>query len=355
MKKAAFALVILMTAAWAAPGQSPKGTVATARPPKGTVATDQPPKGTDATVQPARWVKGNTHAHTRNSDGNEMPRRVVRWYQDYGYQFLFITDHDMVTETAYLDADGSRDDFILIPGQEITRTFEKRPAHVCALNPARPVPSPASGASMVQTLQNSIAAARAAGAVPQINHPNWKWSFGFDEMKELRDVRLFELLNVNRDSNNFSAGGRPGTEELWDALLSNGLVLYGVASDDTHDYLGDFIPDIAYPGKGWVMVRVGELTPAAVCSSLESGDFYATTGVELDDVSVTKSEYRLAIRPLRDTAYTTRFIGRNGVVLKEEHGLTPTYAFKGDELYVRARVFSSAGELAFCQPVFIRK
>ena len=47
-----------------------------------------------------RWVKGNTHAHTSNSDGNETPRRVMRWYQDYGYHFLVITDHDMITETA---------------------------------------------------------------------------------------------------------------------------------------------------------------------------------------------------------------------------------------------------------------
>ncbi len=77
----------------------------------------------------------------------------------------------------------------------------------------------------MQTLQNGVDAARAAGALPQVNHPNWKWSFGFEEMKELRGVNLFELLNVNRDSNNFSAGGRAGTEELWDALLSRGLAL----------------------------------------------------------------------------------------------------------------------------------
>jgi hypothetical protein len=301
-----------------------------------------------------RWVKGNTHAHTRNSDGNETPRRVMRWYQDYGYNFLFITDHDMITETACLDSD-KNDDFILIPGQEITRYFEKRPAHVNALNPKRPVADAAIGATLVETLQNGVDAARAAGALPQVNHPNWKWSFGFAEMKELRGVKLFELLNVNRDSNNFAAGGRAGSEDIWDALLSRGLVFYGVASDDTHDYLGDFFPDKAYPGKGWVMVRVNELTADAVCAALEKGDFYASTGVELAEVAVTDREYRLAIQPLRDTAYTTRFIGRNGAVLKEVFGLEAAYAFRGDELYVRAKVFSSAGEMAFCQPVFIKK
>jgi hypothetical protein len=305
-----------------------------------------------APLQAARWVKGNTHAHTRNSDGNETPRRVMRFYQDYGYQFLVISDHDMITETASLDSDKS-DDFILIPGMEITLSFEKSRTHVNVLNP-RHLATAQAGTSVVETLQNAVDAARAVGGVPQINHPNWKWSFGLEEMKKLRSVRLFELLNVNRDSNNFSAGGRAGTEEIWDGLLTQGIVFYGVASDDTHDYLGDFIPDISYPGKGWVMVRVAELTPEAVCSALERGDFYASTGVELSDVQVSEKEYRLEIRPLRDTAYTTQFIGQGGAVLKTDHGLSPSYAFRGNELYVRAKVFSSAGEMAFCQPVFIK-
>jgi hypothetical protein len=304
-------------------------------------------------AQQSRWVKGNTHAHTRNSDGNETPRRVMRWYQDYGYQFLVITDHDMITETASLDSD-KNDDFILIPGEEITLYFQKHPAHVCALNPSR-LAEAKPGQSLVETLQNGIDAARQAGAVPQVNHPNWRWSFGLDEMKQLRGVHLFEVLNFNRDTHSFGAGGKAGTEEIWDGLLSQGLVFYGVASDDTHDYLGDFFPDKAYPGKAWVMVRVDELTAAAVCSALDRGDFYASTGVELSDVQVTEKEYRLTIKPLRDTAYSTLFIGKDGVILKTDFSLTPSYAFTGDEIYVRVKVLSSAGEMAFCQPVFIKK
>jgi hypothetical protein len=303
--------------------------------------------------QEFRWVKGNTHAHTSNSDGNETPRRVMRWYQDYGYHFLFITDHDMITETRTLDSDPN-DDFILIPGEELTlRTGESR-THVCALNPSRPATAKA-GKTVVETLQNEIDAARLAGAIPQINHPNWKWSFSATEMQALRDGCLFELLNVNRDSNSFSAGSRPGTEELWDRLLTAGKIMYGVASDDAHDYLGDFIPGRAYPGKGWVMVRVTELTSQAVCRSLEKGDFYASTGIELDELTITEREYRLSIKPYADTAYTTFFIGREGRVLKKEDGLNAAYTCRGDELYVRAKVFASNGELAFCQPVFIKK
>lgn len=307
-----------------------------------------------AGAEGARWVKGNTHAHTRNSDGNEAPRRVMRWYLDQEYQFLVISDHDLVTDVTYLDSD-KNDDFILIPAMEITRSLGALRLHVNALNPKRAVPAAAVGRTAVETLQNAVDAARAAGAVPQVNHPQWRWSVTADDLLALRGLRLFELLNVNRDSNNFAAGGKPGTEELWDAVLSRGTVLYGVASDDTHDYLGDFTQGLSSPGKGWVMVRVSDLTPDAVCAALEKGDFYASTGVELLDVQATAKEYRLEIKPLGDTAYTTRFIGRGGVVLKEDFGLAPSYAFQGDELYVRAKVVSSAGDLAFCQPVFVRK
>ena len=301
-----------------------------------------------------RWVKGNTHAHTRNSDGNETPRRVVRWYQDYGYQFLFITDHDMITETAALDSD-KNDDFILIPGQEITRYFGKRPAHVNALNPKRPVADAAIGATLVQTLQNGVDAARAAGALPQVNHPNWKWSFGFDEMKELRGVILFELLNVNRDSNNFSAGGKAGTEETLGraALAPAGSFTAWPATIPMITW-ATFSRTRPIPARAGSWRASAELTPDAVCAALEKGDFYASTGVELADVQVTDKEYRLAIAPLRDTVYTTRFIGKGGVVLKKEYGLDRRLCLQGRRT-VRARQGVFLGRRACLLPAGVHQ
>ena len=65
------------------------------------------------------WYKGNTHCHTTNSDGDLPPRQVVRWYHDHGYNFIVITDHNILTDPRYLDTD-DRDDFILIPGVEVS-------------------------------------------------------------------------------------------------------------------------------------------------------------------------------------------------------------------------------------------
>jgi len=44
----------------------------------------------------ASWWKGNTHTHTLWSDGDAAPELVVRWYRDHGYDFLALTEHNVL-------------------------------------------------------------------------------------------------------------------------------------------------------------------------------------------------------------------------------------------------------------------
>jgi hypothetical protein len=304
-------------------------------------------------AQAKRWYKGNSHCHTLNSDGDEYRRRVIRWYRDHNYNFIAITDHNLVTEVKYLDTD-DKDDFILIQSEEVSDSYQSTPVHLNALNTQTQI-DPQHGGSIVETLQNNIDAIRKAGAVPTINHPNWKWSFSDVEISQLTDVLLFELYNICYDCNNFSAGGRDGTEEIWDKILSRGVIMYGIATDDAHDYIGEFHQKKSNPGTGWIMVRAEELSPEAILTAMESGDFYATVGVEIKDIQVTEHDYRVEIEPYRDNAYTTCFIGKDGKILAESFDTTAIYRFKGDELYVRARVYESSGKFACTQPVFLNK
>jgi hypothetical protein len=304
-------------------------------------------------AQDYHWYKGNTHCHTTYSDGDELPRRVMRWYKDHEYNFVAITDHDYYTDITHLDTDRN-DNFILIPGLEVTDSFGKAKLHVNGLN-VRTTLLPRGGKNIVETLQNDIDLINEAGGIAQINHPSWKWSINEEHMAQLKDVFLFEVYNINVDSNNFGAGGYPGTEEIWDRLLSRNIKMYGVASDDTHTYTGEFSFEKSIPGKGWIMVRAKELTVEAIIDALKQGDFYASTGVELLDVKITNDEYRVEIKPDTYLKYTTFFIGKDGKILKEDHNPTAIYRFKGDELYVRARVFCTSGALAVTQPYFLKK
>jgi hypothetical protein len=45
----------------------------------------------------ARWWRGNLHAHTLWSDGDSYPEQVAAWYKANGYNFLVLTDHNILS------------------------------------------------------------------------------------------------------------------------------------------------------------------------------------------------------------------------------------------------------------------
>ena len=107
-------------------------------------------------------------------------------------------------------------------------------------------------------------------------------------------------------------------------------------------------------------MRAKELTTAALLAALETGNFYASTGVVLGDVKFDSASRTLSLEivPTPGATYTTHFIGTRlpagaqsatytpkaeevGVTLATVEGLKPTYQMNGNELYVRAVVMSS--------------
>src|SRR3954464_13868035 len=44
----------------------------------------------------SHWWKGNTHTHSLWSDGNDFPEMITDWYVKHGYQFLAISDHNVL-------------------------------------------------------------------------------------------------------------------------------------------------------------------------------------------------------------------------------------------------------------------
>jgi len=319
------------------------------------------------------WYRGNTHAHTLNSDGDSPPAEVARWYRDQGYRFLFITDHEKITDVAPLNASlGAPNAFLVIPGQEVTEILPdpthpdgRRQAHVNSLAPARVV-MPQRRGSVAESYGRNLAAIGAAGGLPQVNHPNWRWSVRPADMLALPDSTLFELWNGHPGINNL--GGATGdaadspralsTEALWDTLLTRGKLLWGVGSDDSHTFTQPWNPGVARPGQAWVVVRAESLSAPAIVAALHRGEFYASTGVALGEYRADARGVALTIAPTGgprdDTRFTTEFVGRGGRVLSVVHGREARYQIKGDEGYVRARIMDSHGHRAWTQPVMLR-
>lgn len=317
------------------------------------LATGQQTPAGDATPAP-RWYKGNTHTHTLNSDGDSTPDEVVRWYRENGYHFLVLSDHNFLTSVEGLNAiHGAGGKFVLIPGEEVTDRFGDKPIHVNGLN-LRELVTPQGGTSVVDTLQRNVNAVRRVQGVPHVNHPNFQWALTAEGLARVENTRLFEIYNGHPHVNNTGGGGRPGLEEMWDIILTTGKLLYGIAVDDAYHFKQPWNPRAARPGHGWVVVRAAQLTAEAILTAMERGDFYASTGVALRDIQVTPESMTITIQEDGATKYTVQFIGRGGAVLETAVASPAVYRFRGDELYVRAKVADSNGKAAWVQPVFPR-
>jgi hypothetical protein len=297
------------------------------------------------------WYKGNTHAHTTESDGDSPPEVVARWYKDHGYDFLVLSDHNVFTDPATL-AELVDSTFLLVPGEELTSSFEKLPVHVNGLN-LRSVLEPHTAATMVGTIQANVDAVRAVEGVPHINHPNFRWAFGAAELAQVERDRLLEIFNGHPLVHNEGGGGEPGMEAVWDSLLTGGKRIYGIAVDDAHHFQGEFARDRANPGRGWVAVRATALDPAALMEALEAGRFYASSGVTLADVRVSPERLEIQIEPSGDFRYTTVFIGAGGRELARTGANPAVYELRDNVGYVRARVTNSGGAHAWTQPAFV--
>lgn len=374
-----------------------------------------------------RWWKGNTHAHTLWSDGTSAPEQAVLWYRDHGYNFVVLSEHDTLMRgerwvrvsddrgpltslavdrlvagfgaenVALREREGGREmrlatldelrgrfetagQFLLIHGEEVTASFGLTPVHVNGLNLLEPI-APIQADDIQGTLDRNVQAILGQGArdarpvVAQVNHPNYKWALSWQNVAHAPAGAVFEVYNGHPRAQNRGDDEHPDTGVIWDHALTfrltsvGGSLLYGVASDDAHDFPPD-PPGDATPGRGWVFVHARELTAGAIVAALERGDFYSSSGVTLADVASDGKRYRLELREDAGVQYTTRFIGTRliggrpaviGEVLLETHSNPAEYVFRGDELYVRAVVSSSRAhrnpgapgdvEMAWVQPV----
>ena len=390
------------------------------------------------TAEDARWWKGNLHTHSLWSDGDDYPEMIADWYRGNGYHFLGISDHNVLAEGERWihrekNAGGQRafdkylkrfgDDwvehrvvkgvpqvrlktfaeyntkiavpgsFLLMQSEEISDQFQGLPIHLNATNLKKQIP-PQGGAGVAATLQKNIDAVlaqrKATGQpmFPHINHPNFGWAIQPADMIQLRGERFFEVYNGHPAVNNYGDKEHLSTGQLWDVINAYRLgvhklpLLFGLGVDDAHNY-HDIAVGQSNTGRGWVMVRAKSLTPESIIAAMERGDFYASSGVAVDDLRLARLRYSFRIQPEKGVTYTTWFIGTRknfkssgdlarlnslkpseagiGEILGQSQSLEPSYTFDGDELYVRTEIISSkkmgnpyvAGEheRAWLQPV----
>ena len=305
------------------------------------------------------FYKGNIHTHTTKSDGDEDPIKVTEWYKAHGYDFLVLTDHNHRTILDYGNQTETPETPLMIPGEEVTISIQNNdvavPIHINGIGIERVI-EPIEVDGVVSTIQANIDSIKAAGGIASINHPNYKWAYTISDLIQVNGATAIEVFNGIHDTNVYGSKTRPSAEQIWDGILSSGKLIYGVAADDSHHY-HDFTPKMANPGRGWICVQADSLSETSIMESIKKGDFYASTGVYLDQLACSNNTINISIRtededPLNLPEYITTITGYEGDILHETDSLNVNYQLPKNAHYARATIKSSEGFKAWTQPIF---
>jgi hypothetical protein len=345
--------------------------------------------------------RGNTHTHTLWSDGDGAPEWISNWYREQGYNFLVLSDHNILSQgekwfpvkegtrltearvaslqeqfgenliETRMEGNGTQSmrlqtlaelrgrfekpgSFIFLQGEEITDGFEKANIHINAF-PLPELIKPQKGESIKDTLQKNFDAVKELSItsgqpiIAHLNHPNFTWSLTWEDFAAIRNEQFFEVYNGHSSVRNYGDENHLSTEEMWDLantarLREHGLpLLMGMATDDSHHY-HKWGGKNTNPGRGWIEVRASSLQPKLLAEAMQRGDFYASSGVELD-FSASDSSLEVKVKAVEGATFLTEFIGARGdeigKVLMSSSDLQSTYQFHQDDLFVRARITSS--------------
>lgn len=320
-----------------------------------------------STFAQTQWYKGNTHTHSLWSDGNDFPEMITKWYKDRGYDFLAFSDHNTLQEgerwhteeairkrqkalgltaidkyrktfgndwvESRMNAEGKPEirlrtleeyrgkfevpgKFLLVQAEEISANYKKSPIHMNAINLAEVI-KPIEGESYAAVMRANLKAVEeqekrlGRPMMVHINHPNFQWALTAEVLAEVVEDRFFEIYNGHPGIRWEGDELHPSYEQIWDITSTLRIAkmkappLYGLGTDDSHHYHGEE----SSPGRGFVMVRAKELTPDALVNAMKAGDFYASSGVILEEVGMKDGALSIRIKGEPGVTYTTKIVG----------------------------------------------
>lgn len=319
---------------------------------------------------PAYW-KGNLHTHSFWSDGDDFPEMIADWYKSHGYNFLTLSDHNILSDgerwmditsgkgtrelavKKYVERFGSAwverrsksqktkdgkdtkveqvrlkplaefrslledpGKYLLIPGEEITHKYAKNPVHMNAIN-LRDVIQPTDGTSVAETIAVNLRAVeeqrkkKGWRTITFLNHPNWGWGVKAEDMLT-EELKYFEIFNGHPGVKNYGDETHVSTEKMWDIALALRLGKHKLPvlygmATDDAHSYHAYGIGKTNPGRGWIMVKSIHLTAESITRAIETGDYYCSTGVVLKEVRRDATALSLVINAEPGVKYKTQF------------------------------------------------
>lgn len=285
------------------------------------------------------WLKGNLHSHTAPASpcGRVEVSRVLELYVKAGYDFLSISDHQVHTAVT------TTDHLLIIPGIEWNSRKEDQDRRtlnytehlgIYCLDAEKLEPT-----TMYTKPQQALDSVMGDDVVVILNHPNWLIPYHYSE-KQLFELAPsadgIEIFNAVIDRHQGSADATM----KWDRILTDKGPILGFVSDDSH-----FEEDI---GKAHIMVNVKEKNVESLFSGIKTGQFYCSTGVEIDKIGMLDETLYCAAK--EDVFIEA--IGENGQVFASAYGNLRVDSGKTYSSYLRFNLYGSGKQQAWSQPFF---
>ena len=297
-----------------------------------------------------KLYKGNTHLHTTLSDGKMTPEEAFDKYKKLGYSFVVLTDHIRYFNSKRYDTK----DFIVIPGVEIHVEHDwenNRDHHLVGMyDPSKGETFPDGHVFEVpqvkpfalEEAQERIDLLKANANLAIYTHPIWSNI----EPEDLITLKNYDLLEIWNHESVFWSDSGNGTFH-WDYLLRNGCHMNGVASDDLHQ------KDDRCLG-GYILVQAESLTNEAISKAMLEGNFYSSTGPEIDEFYIDEGTIFAKGSKCRNIAFITN--SRNRKYWGENPGDTissASHPLADDVTYVRVEFQDFEGNKAWSNPIYI--
>ena len=275
------------------------------------------------------WQKANLHAHGKAwagvTNGKQSDEDVVRAYKQHGYAVAGVSNYASIAAFHGVDT---------IPLYEHGYNIAK--IHQLAIGARRVVWLDFPFWQTLDQKQFIIDRVAAASDLVSINHPNT--GYVDEDMRNLTGYQLMEIVN-----------GPFPVEDLWDAALSSGHVVWAVANDDAHD-----VTNLRRTFIAWNMIDARTPSAGDVVAALRQGRSYAVSLVGNNpDASLAGVDVKDSTMTIRSTGVpaTFLFVGQNGAVRGTANQvMEASYTFAATDSYIRT-VIRTPNMVMYVNPV----
>lgn len=261
--------------------------------------------------------KANLHCHSTMSDGKFTPQELKKLYKDKGYSVLAITDHEVL----FMHDDLNDKDFLTLPSYEVQIYGDldlpklmrrvthmnfyakvpkklKQPFFNYELVSQLDIPPDTSNVECLgdgkqkhvysaEGLNELIKKANDAGFIVAYNHPTWSKEDA-SIYTNLKGLFAMEIFNTEVQVDGYDAY----CPYIYEEMIRSGQKIGCIATDDLH------VEEALF--GGFTMINADSLDHLQIISALEKGDYYASTGPIIKELSYKDGTFYIECSPVKE-------------------------------------------------------